>query len=290
MLQNDGSRIQSGKFCSTVNCTCFYINKQTIISSALHTFDTDLYSHDRVSVGKSNTSSEHVTQNVIVLPSYETKKEWMRQMLPIFSEIGRLIIFVSSRVDCEEIAQEMRNSPEIGGKGLVIGSLHGDKHQSDRNATLTAFRKGTMTALVATDVASRGLDVTDIMTVINFDPAKNMDSHIHRIGRCGRLSANIDSSIQEQKKGNAYTILTPSDCNFANMLLESFLREGREVSDELMELASKSKLFGGGGRHQAWNKSGLGYDDSDRNSGVCSNDYASSYYGPSSQPASKRRR
>lgn len=235
----------------------------------------------RVAVGKSNTSSEHVTQNVIVLPSYDTKKLWMKEMLPVLAEIGRLIIFVSSRADCEEIAQEMRNSPEIGGKGYIIGSLHGDKHQSDRNSTLAAFRKGTMAALVATDVASRGLDVTDVMTVINFDAAKNLDSHIHRIGRCGRLSINTDSVVQEQKKGNAYTILTPSDCNFANILLESFLREGREVSDELMELASKSKLFGGGGRHQSWNKSGLGYDDSDTYSGTGKNAHTSSYYGPS---------
>jgi ATP-dependent RNA helicase DDX42 len=211
------------------------------------------------------------------------KKEWMRQMLPTFAEIGRLIIFVSSRVDCEEIAQEMRNSPAIGGKGLVIGSLHGDKHQSDRTATLNAFRKGTCHALVATDVAARGLDVTNVMTVINFDAAKNLDSHIHRIGRCGRLSTNVDSSIQEHQKGNAYTILTPSDYNFANILLESFLREGREVSEEFMELASKSKLFGGGGR-KSWNKSGLGYTDS------VNNYDGSSYYGPVSQPPSKRHR
>jgi ATP-dependent RNA helicase DDX42 len=244
-----------------------------------------------VAIGKSNTSSEHVTQNVIVLPSYETKKLWMKEMLPILAEIGRLIIFVSSRVDCEQIAQEMRNSPDIGGKGYVIGSLHGDKHQSDRNSTLAAFRKGTMTALVATDVASRGLDVTDVMTVINFDVAKNLDAHIHRIGRCGRLSVNSDSATQEQKKGNAYTILTPSDCSFANILLESFLREGREVSNELMELASKSKHFGGGGRHQSWNKTGLGYDDSDTYTGDGGHQTrASSYYGPSSQPVSKRPR
>jgi len=244
-----------------------------------------------VAVGKSNVSSEHVTQHIIVLPSYETKKIWMKEMLPILAGIGRLIIFVSSRIDCEEIAQEMRNSPDIGGKGYIIGSLHGDKHQSDRNSTLAAFRKGTITTLVATDVASRGLDVTDVMTVINFDPAKNLDSHIHRIGRCGRLSVDTDSATQEQKKGNAYTILlTPSDCNFANILLESFLREGRLVSDELMDLASKSKHFGGGGRHQPWNKSGLGYDDSDSYTKDTHRVPTSNYYGPSNESASKRPR
>ena len=96
---------------------------------------------------------------------------------------------------------------KISGKGIAVDSIHDDRHQSDRNAAMTSLRKGKFTLLVGTDVASRGLDVTGIMTVINFDPAKNMDSHVHRVGRAGFLSEK-SSNNEQQSRGNAYTLLT----------------------------------------------------------------------------------
>jgi len=177
-------------------------------------------------------------------------------MLPILAALGKMIIFVSSKADCESITQLMKDSPEIGGKGLLIDSIHGDKHQVDRNAALASLRKGRLAALVATDVASRGLDVDDIQTVVNFDAAKNLDSHVHRIGRAGRLSR--DKSDQEHKKGVAHTLLTNKDAVFAKVLMESFEREGREVSDDLLQLVLKNEHRGGG--RQKWNKAGLGFN------------------------------
>ena len=180
---------------------------------------------------------------------------------------------MASRADCEEITDQMKRSPSIGGKGLVVDCIHGDRHQSDRNAALAALRKGKLSALVATDVASRGLDVLDIMTVVNFDAAKNLDSHVHRIGRAGRLSrkAEADGSGQEHKKGNAYTLLTSKNADFAHSLVQAFQREGREVSDELLKLSMKSRHFGGSKRQKV-NKHGLGYSEDAPES---------RYYGPS---------
>ncbi len=177
-------------------------------------------------------------------------------MLPILAGVGKMIIFVSSKADCEAIAKLMKDSPSIGGKGLLIDSIHGDKHQTDRNAALASLRKGRISALVATDVASRGLDVDDIQTVINFDAAKNLDSHVHRIGRAGRLNSKAPAG--EHKKGVAYTLLTARNAEFARILLEAFEREGREIGDDLMKLAMKSNHYGGGGRSK-WHKSGLGF-------------------------------
>jgi ATP-dependent RNA helicase DDX42 len=170
---------------------------------------------------------------------------------------------------------------KISGKGIAVDSIHDDRHQSDRNAAMTSLRKGKITALVATDVASRGLDVTGIMTVINFDPAKNMDSHVHRVGRAGRLSEKT-SDNEQQSRGNAYTLLTTKNADFANSLMEAFQREGREVADDLIKLAVTSRHNGGGGR-QKWNQSGLGYEDSDRGNNI---NVGSSHY----QPSGKRSR
>ena len=198
----------------------------------------------RIAVGRTGISSEHVSQHVLVLPSYHAKKQWMMEMTPMLAKIGRMIVFVSSRADCEELATQMQQHPSIGGAGLLVDSIHGDKHQTDRNAALNALRKGKLAALVATDVAARGLDVEDIMTVVNFDPARNLDAHVHRVGRAGRLStAQASGDNAEHKKGVAYTLLTTKNADFANVLVNAFVREGRHVGDDLEKLARQSKHF-----------------------------------------------
>ena len=220
-------------------------------------------------------SSEHVSQHVLVLPSYHAKKQWMMEMLPTLADVGRMIVFVSSRADCEDLAVVLQSSPSIGGKGLHVDSIHGDKHQTDRNAALSALRKGNLAALVATDVAARGLDVQDIMTVVNFDCAKNLDSHTHRVGRCARLSAGAG-----QKKGVAYTLLTSKNADFANALVEAFVREGRHVGDDLLNLARQSKHFGGGGGNRSKrSKSGIGHHAAPNRSN--SESGGGNYYGSS---------
>jgi len=208
----------------------------------------------RIAVGRTGSSSEHVDQHILVLPSHEAKVAWLIEMLPILSNVGKMIIFVASRDECDSVARK------LSGRGVAVDSIHGDRHQLDRNAAISALRKGKITALVATDVASRGLDVTDIMTVINFDPAKNLDSHVHRVGRAGRLSEKSADNTKH-KRGNAYTLLTKKNADFANSLMEAFQREEREVADDLIKLAITSRHHGGGGR-QKWNQSGLGYQGS----------------------------
>ena len=212
-----------------------------------------LHNPIRIAVGRTGSSSEHVDQHVLVLPSYDAKVTWLVEMLPTFAVVGKMIIFVASRVDCDKVAKQ------ISGKGIPVDSIHGDKHQTSRNLALSALRKGKIKALVATDVAARGLDVTDIMTVINFDPAKNLDSHVHRVGRAGRLDKGSSDS-GKHKKGTAFTLLTSRNADFARTLVEAFQREGREVTNELLQLSMKSRHCGGGGKNK-WNQSGLGYQE-----------------------------
>jgi len=215
-------------------------------------------------------------------------------MYPILASLGRLIVFVASRAGCDEIADLLRNNNGITTSTttngtiknttcLTVDSIHGDRHQSDRNAALSKLRKGKLDALVATDVAARGLDITDIMTVCNFDCAKNLDSHVHRVGRAGRLSNKINGTKgvsdmidnsndpqqqqqrqQQHKKGAAYTLLTPQNSDFANVLVKAFQVEGREVSDELLQLSRKSRhCNNGGGGQKKWKRTGLGFGDKD---------------------------
>ena len=71
---------------------------------------------------------------------------------------------------------------------------------------LNAFKSGKVHVLVATDVASRGLDIKSVRSVVNYDPPKDTDAYVHRVGRTGRAG---------DKDGTAYTILTPKDPRFA---------------------------------------------------------------------------
>ena len=79
-------------------------------------------------------------------------------------------------------------------------AIHGDKSQQERMAALEAFKKGEIDVLVATDVAARGLDISDLPCVINFDLPYNAEDYVHRIGRTGRAGASGDAiSIYSDK-------------------------------------------------------------------------------------------
>ena len=70
--------------------------------------------------------------------------------------------------------------------------MHGDMSQSERNEVINKFKKREMSVLVATDVAARGLDIPHIRTVINYDVARDIDTHTHRVGRTGRAGMWVE--------------------------------------------------------------------------------------------------
>jgi ATP-dependent RNA helicase RhlE len=85
--------------------------------------------------------------------------------------------------------------------GLKVGVMHADRRQKDRERALKDFRSGALAALVATDVMSRGIDVSDIDWVVNFDVPLDPEDYVHRIGRTGRAG----------ETGIAFTFLAPDE-------------------------------------------------------------------------------
>ena len=93
----------------------------------------------------------------------------------------KMLVFVNTKADCAQLAA----SPLISFSGQVR-ALHGDIKQEERASVLDGFRQGMHNVIIATDVASRGLDITDIDVVVHYNIPKSTESYIHRSGRCGR--------------------------------------------------------------------------------------------------------
>ncbi|MGK3734410.1 MAG: ATP-dependent RNA helicase DDX42 [Bacillariaceae sp.] len=207
-------------------------DRQSLLVSA--TFDSRLqrrcqeWMHDpcRISVGKTGESSKHVIQHAICLPNSQAKIDFLKESLPAFVGVGRTLVFCSTRQGVEDVAKELRPV-------LPVETLHGDRHLTDRKASLKAFTKGDIKVLIATDVAGRGLDIPQVSTVINFDAPKNWNTHVHRIGRAGRMSAKDD-----QQEGSAYTLMLPSNVDFAIAMIREYKREERPIPAEIQKLAN----------------------------------------------------
>jgi superfamily II DNA/RNA helicase len=97
------------------------------------------------------------------------------------------IIFTNSRLGCARLSRALERD------GIKAGAIHGDKSQGERTLTLDAFKSGAIEALVATDVAARGLDIPDMPCVINHELPYNAEDFIHRIGRTGRAGSTGDA-------------------------------------------------------------------------------------------------
>ena len=101
------------------------------------------------------------------------------------------IIFVERKRSADKLYEKLHRhfggGTDAEGRKIVVSAIHGDLPQSHRERIMGGFRAGKVTALIATDVASRGIDVTGISHVINFDLPMDIDSYVHRIGRTGRI-------------------------------------------------------------------------------------------------------
>jgi superfamily II DNA/RNA helicase len=93
---------------------------------------------------------------------------------------GRTLVFVRTKRGADRLVKR------LAGRGVDAAAMHGDKSQAQREKALRRFHNGKHAALVATDVAARGIDVNDITQVINFDAPEDRDTYVHRIGRTGR--------------------------------------------------------------------------------------------------------
>lgn len=139
---------------------------------------------------KTTETVSHIRQNVIRVEKGQSKAATLKKLLNQ-EELKKVLIFGRTKMGVERLSRELFE------EGFKVTSIHGDKPQSKRQQAIRMFKEDVIKILVATDVAARGLDISNITHVINFDVPATYEDYIHRIGRTGRAN----------KAGTALTII-----------------------------------------------------------------------------------
>ncbi|EXL81796.1 ATP-dependent RNA helicase DBP2 [Fusarium oxysporum f. sp. conglutinans race 2 54008] len=185
----------------------------------------------QVNIGSMELAANHrITQIVEVVTDMEKRDRMIKHLEKVMeNKENKILIFVGTKRIADEITRFLRQD------GWPALSIHGDKQQNERDWVLDQFKTGKSPIMVATDVASRGIDVRNITHVLNYDYPNNSEDYIHRIGRTGRAGA----------KGTAITLFTTDNQKQARDLV-NVLQEAKQQIDP--RLAEMTRYGGGGGR------------------------------------------
>eukprot|EP00111_Clytia_hemisphaerica_P010804 TCONS_00031598-protein len=173
-------------------------------------------------------ANESINQNIILLSGEEKDKELVNLIRSRFEHNRDLVlIFVARKNTCDFVTNMLNRC------GIPASAMHGDRDQNYRERTLAAFRNGTKPILVATDVASRGIDVKGISAVINYDLANTSEDYVHRIGRTGRAGM----------AGDSFTFMTHSNEDIWKVMgiVEIMEKNGQHPPHEVQRLIDQLK-------------------------------------------------
>ncbi|WET03599.1 DEAD/DEAH box helicase [Flavobacterium sp. YJ01] len=233
--------------------------RQNILFSATMTDEVDTILNDyfdfpeEVTLAASGTPLEKITQITYNVPNFNTKVNLLKHLLETDESIERVLIFVNNK----KISDMLHTRIEELFEGQ-FGVIHSNKSQNYRLTTMAEFQEGNLRGLITTDVMARGLDISNISHVINFELPEMPELYMHRIGRTGRADAT----------GTAISFVTPREEEFkieAEVLMNQELKiadfpEEVEISEKLIEpekdklprkfLMKKVKLDGDGAFHE----------------------------------------
>jgi ATP-dependent RNA helicase DDX42 len=235
LVLDEADRMFELGFEPQVRSVCNHVrpDRQTLLFSATFRKRIEKLAKDalidpvRISQGITGQANEDVTQKVLLMENQQLKRDWLVNNLVEMLSAGSVLVFVTKKVDAEQLAADLKV------KEFDCLLLHGDIEQAERNKVITAFKKKECGLLVATDVAARGLDIPHIRTVVNYDIARDIDTHTHRIGRTGRAG----------NQGTAFTLITPRDKEFVGHIVKNLEAAHQEVPQEVLDLALQSSWY-----------------------------------------------
>lgn len=179
----------------------------------------------RVQIGRTGAPQDNIDHNFVSFEKPAQKREWLAENILKFGENGLVLIFVKNTNFCQQLYKELLNITNS------IGFVHGQLPKAERDEKFNQFKFSKIKFLISTEIASRGIDIPNVNTIINFDIPENPQSYIHRVGRTGRAG----------RAGSAFTLITPRDVVFADSIKRHFLLCGIEPPDELIEFINENK-------------------------------------------------
>ncbi|UWY26477.1 DEAD/DEAH box helicase [Flavobacterium sp. TR2] len=214
--------------------------RQNILFSATMTDEVDDLLNDyfdfpeEVTLAPSGTPLEKITQITYNVSNFNTKVNLLKHLLETDESMSRILVFVNNK----KISDMLFNRIDELFDGQ-FGVIHSNKSQNYRLSTMAEFQEGNLRGLITTDVMARGLDISNITHVINFELPEEPELYMHRIGRTGRADAT----------GTAISFVTPREEEFkiaTELLMDQELEiadfpEDVEISEKLIE-AEKDKL------------------------------------------------
>ncbi len=233
--------------------------RQNILFSATMTDEVDDILNDyfdfpeEVTLAASGTPLEKITQITYNVPNFNTKVNLLKHLLETNESMSRILVFVNNK----KISDMLFNRIDELFAGQ-FGVIHSNKSQNYRLSTMAEFQEGNLRGLITTDVMARGLDISNITHVINFEMPEEPELYMHRIGRTGRADAT----------GTAISFVSPREEEFkieTELLMDQELEitdlpEEVEISAKLIEpekdkqpikfLMKKVKLEGDGAFHE----------------------------------------
>lgn len=221
-------------------------DRQTLMLSATWPKDVRTLAEDflvdyaQINIGSVElTANPNITQIIDVCQEHEKSDKLSKLIGHLRRQRDhKTLIFADTKRKVRSISEWLQQM------GYPVDCIHGDKEQAAREYVLSAFRRGHTEFLVATDVASRGLDIEGIQFVINLDYPNSAEDYVHRIGRTARAS----------NMGTAYTFITPQNARHARDLIKVLEDAKQEVPPKLLEMASSTSFGGQYGKKRARDK------------------------------------
>lgn len=207
--------------------------RQNILFSATMTDEVDDILNDyfdfpeEVTLAASGTPLEKITQVTYNVPNFNTKVNLLKHLLQNDESMDRILVFVNNK----KISDMLHTRIEEDFEGQ-FGVIHSNKSQNYRLSTMAEFQEGNLRGLITTDIMARGLDISNISHVINFELPEEPELYMHRIGRTGRADAT----------GTAISFVTPREEEF-KIEVEVLMNQELDITDFPEEVEVSTKLI-----------------------------------------------
>ncbi len=207
--------------------------RQNILFSATMTDEVDAVLNDffdypqEVTLSASGTPLENITQITYNVPNFNTKVNLLKHLLQSDESMSRVLVFVNNKKISDMLHERIEE--DFDGQ---FGVIHSNKSQNYRLSTMASFQEGNLRGLITTDIMARGLDISNITHVINFEVPEFPELYMHRIGRTGRADAT----------GTAISFITPREEDF-KIGVELLMNMELEIQDFPAEVEISSKLI-----------------------------------------------